>query len=59
MQTKGYDLGELLGVELPPWTLLAATGLVGLLILRIALKPNTTALTTPNPQLRGNDGRLR
>lgn len=52
MQTKGYDVDELLGVELPPWTLLAATGLVGLLILRIALKPNTTALAPPNPRRR-------
>lgn len=51
MQSKGFDVGELLGVELPPWTLLAATGLVGLLILRIALKPKATA-PTPN-QFRG------
>lgn len=58
MQTEGYDVDELLGVELPPWTLLAATGLVGLLLLRIALKPQATAPMTPN-QLRGNDGRFR
>lgn len=44
----GDNVVDLLGIELPTWTIYAATGLVGLLFLQIALKPKPI-LTAPSP----------
>ena len=57
MQTgPGYDLGEALGIELPVWTLYAATGIVGLFILHLALKPKAAPARTSSMTISQNRG---
>lgn len=49
----GDNLVDVLGIELPTWTIFAAAGLVGILFLQIALKPKTATSTLQNRDRNG------